>query len=76
MSPSEEASRHNYLKYHMGGIRVLPPVAYIQHLTHSRLNFNQLLHLNEEEILGMKWLDLKKDELRTMDTYMDTKALS
>ena len=32
--------------------------------------------VTEEEILGMKWLDLKKDELRTMDTYMDTKALS
>ena len=32
--------------------------------------------VTEEEILGMKWLDLKKDELRTMDTYMDTKALT
>jgi hypothetical protein len=32
--------------------------------------------VTEEEILGMRWLDLKKDELRTMDTYMDTKALS
>ena len=31
--------------------------------------------VTEEEILGMKWLDLKKDELRTMDTYMDTKVL-
>ena len=25
---------------------------------------------------GMKWLDLKKDEQRTMNTYIDTKALS
>ena len=32
--------------------------------------------VTEEEILGMKWLDLKKDEQRTMDTYMDTKQLS
>ena len=32
--------------------------------------------VTEEEMLGMKWLDLKKDEHRTMDTYMDTKALS
>ena len=32
--------------------------------------------VTEEEILGMKWLDLKKDEPRTMDTYMDTKALT
>jgi len=32
--------------------------------------------VTEEEILGMKWLDLKKDDQRTMDTYMDTKALS
>ena len=47
VSPSEESSRHNYFKYHMGGIRLLPPVAYIQHLTHSRLKFNQLLHLNQ-----------------------------
>ena len=31
--------------------------------------------VTEEEMLGMKWLDLKKDEHRTMDTYMDTKAL-
>jgi len=31
--------------------------------------------VTEEEILGMKWLDLKNDEQRTMDTYMDTKAL-
>ena len=23
-------------------------------------------------LLGMKWLDLNKDEHRTMDTYMDT----
>ena len=23
-------------------------------------------------MLGMKWLDSKKDEQRTMDTYMDT----
>jgi integrase len=28
--------------------------------------------VTEEEILGMKWLDLNKDEHRTMDTYMDT----
>jgi hypothetical protein len=34
----------------MGGIRVLPPVAYIQHLTHSRLKFNQLLHLNQARV--------------------------
>ena len=32
--------------------------------------------VTEEEMLGMKWLDLKKDEHRTMDTYMDTKAVS
>ena len=32
--------------------------------------------VTEEEILSMKWLDLKKDEQRTMDTYMDTKSLS
>ena len=32
--------------------------------------------VTEEEILGMKWLDLKKDEQSTMDTYMDTKQLS
>jgi integrase len=32
--------------------------------------------VTEEEMLGMKWLDLKKDDQRTMDTYMDTKALS
>jgi len=32
--------------------------------------------VTEEEILGMKWLDLKNDEQRTMDTYMDTKQLS
>jgi len=32
--------------------------------------------VTEEEMLGMKWLDLKKDEQRTMDTYMDTKQLS
>ena len=31
--------------------------------------------VTEEEMLGMKWLDLKKDEHRTMDTYMDTRAL-
>ena len=31
--------------------------------------------VTEEEMLEMKWLDLKKDEPRTMDTYMDTKAL-
>ena len=31
--------------------------------------------VTEEEILGMKWFDLKKDEHRTMDTYMDTKQL-
>jgi integrase len=31
--------------------------------------------VTEEEILGMKWLDLKNDEQRTMDTYMDTKQL-
>ena len=31
--------------------------------------------VTEEEMLGMKWFDLKKDEHRTMDTYMDTKAL-
>jgi hypothetical protein len=24
----------------------------------------------------MRWLDLEKDDQRTMDTYMDTKALS
>ena len=28
--------------------------------------------VTEEEMLGMKWLDSKKDEQRTMDTYMDT----
>ena len=28
--------------------------------------------VTEEEMLGMKWLDLNKDEHRTMDTYMDT----
>jgi hypothetical protein len=32
--------------------------------------------VTEEEILGMRWLDLKKDDKRTMDTYIDTKALS
>ena len=32
--------------------------------------------VTEEEMLGMKWLDSKKDEQRTMDTYMDTKAVS
>ena len=32
--------------------------------------------VTEEEILGMRWLDLEKDDQRTMDTYMDTKALS
>ena len=31
--------------------------------------------VTEEEMLKMKWLDLKKDEPITMDTYMDTKAL-
>ena len=31
--------------------------------------------VTEEEMLGMKWLDLKNDEQRTMDTYMDTKQL-
>ena len=31
--------------------------------------------VTEEEMLGMKWLDLKNDKHRTMDTYMDTKAL-
>ena len=30
--------------------------------------------VTEEEILGMRWLDIKKDDQRTMDTYMDTKA--
>jgi len=28
--------------------------------------------VTEEEMLGMKWFDLNKDEHRTMDTYMDT----
>jgi integrase len=32
--------------------------------------------VTEEEILGMKWLDLKKDDQKSMDTYIDTKALS
>ena len=32
--------------------------------------------VTEEEMLGMKWLDSKKDEQRTMDTYMDTMAVS
>ena len=31
--------------------------------------------VTEEEMVGMKWLDLKNDKHRTMDTYMDTKAL-
>ena len=31
--------------------------------------------VTEEEMLGMIWLDLKKDEPRTMDTYIDTKVL-
>ena len=32
--------------------------------------------VTEEEMLGMKWLDSKKDVQRTIDTYMDTKAVS
>ena len=31
--------------------------------------------VTEEEMVGMKWLDLKNEKRRTMDTYMDTKAL-
>jgi hypothetical protein len=30
--------------------------------------------VTEEEILGMRWLDLEKDDQRTMDTYMDTSS--
>ena len=32
--------------------------------------------VTEEEMLGMKWLQSTKDEQRTIDTYMDTKAVS
>ena len=32
--------------------------------------------VTEEEMLGMKWLESTKDEQRTIDTYMDTKAVS
>ena len=32
--------------------------------------------LDEEEMLGMKWLESTKDEQRTIDTYMDTKTVS
>ena len=32
--------------------------------------------VTEEEMVGMKWLDLKNDKHSTMDTYMDTKAIS
>ena len=28
--------------------------------------------VTEEEMVGMKWLDLKNEKRRTMDTYMDT----
>ena len=38
------------------------------------IGFQRYNLVTEEEILGMKWLDFKKDEQRTMDTYMDTKA--
>ena len=31
--------------------------------------------VTEEEMVGMKWLYLKNEKRRTMDTYMDTKAL-
>ena len=32
--------------------------------------------VTEEEINGMKWLEEKERKTRTMDTYMDTKAVS
>jgi len=42
----------------------------------SNLALKKDIHLvREEEMVGMKWLDLKNEKRRTMDTYMDTKAL-
>ena len=50
--------------------------ASVQHLICNLTDAKGSTLLHGEEILGMKWLDLKKDDQRTLDTYMDTKALS
>ena len=63
--------------------KIIPPphsLLYFRHLLHLNQTFiydliSNLTDANlvtEEEILGMKWLDLKKDDQRTMNTYMDT----
>ena len=37
----------------------------------SNIAFQRYNFVTEEEMLGIKWLDLKNDKHRTMDTYMD-----
>jgi len=49
------------------------PFSFILHKTD--IAFQRYNLVTEEEMVGMKWLDLKNEKRRTMDTYMDTKAL-
>jgi hypothetical protein len=61
----------------MGGASVLPPTSLIKfiHLLHlNQASIKDLISdltdanlVTEEEILGMRWLDLEKDDQRTMD---------